>query len=166
VLRSYVRAVAMIVIALSSSIEPALSHSGFAKDPWNPAHLEKLPSEIRAQVQKWEAACGGPIAAAQQFALYLTIPGTQFVALHFDDFRCNNKSVHCNLRGCLHEVYASSGGKYRLVLAVHAREIRLVRQQNAASVEIHDAGGTSRLLHWNGVRFGDRSSVTGSRKEE
>ena len=69
VLRSYVRAVAMIVIALSSSIEPALSHSGFAKDPWNPAHLENLPSEIRARVRSWEAACGGPVAAAQQFAL-------------------------------------------------------------------------------------------------
>ncbi len=34
-LRSFVHAVAMIIIAFSSSIEPALSHSGFTKDPWN-----------------------------------------------------------------------------------------------------------------------------------
>jgi hypothetical protein len=51
-LRNCVRAVAMIIVAFSSSIEPALSHSGFAKDPWNPAHLENLPSEIRARVRK------------------------------------------------------------------------------------------------------------------
>ena len=150
-LRSFVRAVAMIIIAFSGSIEPALSHSGFAKDPWNPAHLEILPSEIRARVRKLEAACGGPVAAAQQFALYLTIPGTQFVALHFDDFRCQNKSVLCNASGCLHEVYASSGGRYRRVLTVYARDIRLVRQQNAALVEIHDdASSVPRTVRLNG----------------
>jgi hypothetical protein len=50
-LRSFVRAVAtiiMTIIAFSGSIEPALSHSGFAKDPWNPAHLESyLPKSVR-----------------------------------------------------------------------------------------------------------------------
>jgi hypothetical protein len=102
-LRSLVLAVAMILIEFSSSIEPALSHSGFAKGPMEyPAHLGNLPSEIRARVRKSEVACRGPVAAAQQFALYLTIPGTQFVALHFDDFRCQNKSVLCNGSGCLH----------------------------------------------------------------
>jgi hypothetical protein len=139
------------LIEFSSSIEPALSHSGFAKYPWNPAHLGNLPSEIRARVRKWEVACRGPVAAAQQFALYLTIPGTQFVALHFDDFRCQNKSVLRNGSGCLHEVYASSGGRYRRVLTVYARDIRLVRQQNAALVEIHDdASGVPRTVRLNG----------------
>src|SRR5258706_15022572 len=103
-LRSFVRAVAMIIIAFSGSIEPALSHSGFAKDPWNPAHLEILPSEIRARVRKLEAACGGPGAAAQQFWLFLTIPGTQFGTLHFDYFPFQNKCMHWHANGCLHEV--------------------------------------------------------------
>ena len=153
-LRSFVRSVAMIImiiIAVSGSIEAALSHSGIAKDPWNPAHLEMLPSEIRARVRKLEAACGVPVVAAQQFALYLTIPGTQFLALHFDDFRCQNNSVLCNASGCLHEVYASRGGGYRRVLSVYARDIRLIRQQNAALVEIDDdTRGVPRTVRLNG----------------
>ena len=124
--------IAVALLCLSGIFQPAFSHSGVAQDRWNPAHLQNLPPEIRAIVQKWEAACGGPLAAAQQFALYLTVPGAELVALHFDDFRCGNKSVHCGTTGCLHEVYVASRGRYRRVLAVHARDIRLLRDQNAA----------------------------------
>jgi hypothetical protein len=74
------------LLALLGLLQPALSHSGVAQDPWNPAHLERLPPEIRTNVRKWNAVCGGSVAAAQRFALYLTIPSAQFVALHFDDF--------------------------------------------------------------------------------
>ena len=134
-------------------LQPASSHGGVAQDRWNPAHLENLPPDIRAIVQKWEGACGGSLAAAQQFALYLTVPGAEFIALHFDDFRCRNKSVHCDTTGCLHEVYVANGGRYRRVLAVHARDIQLLRDQNAAVVEISDVNGKTRALRWNGRRF-------------
>jgi hypothetical protein len=82
-----VSTIAVAILCLSGMLRPAFSHSGVAQDRWNPAHLQNLPLEIRAAVQKWEAACGGSLAAAQQFALYLTVPGAEFVALHFDDFR-------------------------------------------------------------------------------
>jgi hypothetical protein len=134
-------------------LQTASPHSGLAENRWNPAHLQNLPPEIRTSVQKWEAACGGSLAAGQQFALYLTVPGAQFVALHFDDFRCNNKSVHCETTGCLHEVYVATNGRYRRAVAVHARDIRLIRDRGTAELEISGMSGTIRTLRWNGGRF-------------
>ena len=134
--------------------QSASSHGGVAQDPWNPAHLTNLPSELRFQAKRWEAACGAPIAAAQRFALYLTAPGTEFVALHFDDFQCRNRGVICNVSGCLHEVYVKVGGRYRKVLTLRAQDVRLVREQEAAFLEIQNrSGGARRLLRWNGSRF-------------
>lgn len=141
------------VLASFALLEPANSHSGTAQDPWNPAHLEMLPPEIRAEVRKWEAVCGGSVAGAQRFALYLTVPSAQFVALHFDDFRCRNKTVHCDTAGCLHEVYVSTKGRYRRVLAVHAYDVRLSSFHNQAVLELLDVNGNSRALLWNGSRF-------------
>lgn len=152
-LGKFVLAIAIALTALAGLPQSASSHSGVAENRWNPAHLQNLPPGIRANVQKWEAACGGSLAAAQQFALYLTVPGAQFVALHFDDFRCGNKSVHCDTTGCLHEVYVATNGRYRRVLTVHARDIRLIGDRDTAGVEISDVRGKTRTLRWNGGRF-------------
>lgn len=111
-----------------------------------------LPAEIRSDVRKWDAACGGSIATAQGFALYLTAAGTEFVALHFDDSRCRSAAALCNSAGCLHQVYAA-GGRYRRVLAVHAHDVRLSSSNNQAFVELIDVNGSSRILRWNGSRF-------------
>ena len=137
--RRFISVIAIALLAPTGMLQPAFSHGGLAENRWNPAHLQNLPPEIRASVQKWNAACGGSLAAAQQFALYLTVPGAQFVALHFDDFRCGNKSVHCDATGCLHEVYVATNGRYRRVLTVHARDIRLISYQDTAAVEISAA---------------------------
>jgi hypothetical protein len=93
------------------------------------------------------------VAAAQRFALYLTIPSAQFVALHFDDFRCRNRTAYCGTAGCLHEVFVATSGRYRRVLAVHAYDIRLSSSGNQAVLELLDVNGTSRRLWWNGSRF-------------
>ena len=141
------------LVALLLLPQPSFSHSGVAQDPWNPAHLEMLPPEIRTDVLKWNAVCGGSVAAAQRFALYLRVPNARFVALHFDDFRCRNKTVFCGTAGCLHEVYVSMGGRYRRVLAVHTDDIRLSSFQNQALLELRDVNGNSQVLRWNGRRF-------------
>jgi hypothetical protein len=112
-----------------------------------------LPPEIRADVRKWSAACGGPIAAAQRFALYLTVPGAQLLALHFDDFHCRNTAVFCGSAGCLHEVYVSTSGRYRRVLSVHAHDVRLSSSHDQALLEVVVGRGTRRTLRWNGSRF-------------
>lgn len=133
---------------------PTFARGGLTTNRWNPAHLDNLPPEIRAQALRWEGVCGGSVAATQQFALYLTTPDNQFVALHYDDFRCRNKSVHCNVDGCLHEVYVATKGRYRRALTVYAHDIRLLRDQSAALVEISDSSNSrSRTLRWNGSRF-------------
>jgi len=151
--RRFALMVVIALLGLPGMLQPASPHGGLAENRWNPAHLQNLPPEIRASVQKWEAACGGSLAAAQQFALYLTVPGAQFVALHFDDFRCGNKSVHCDATGCLHEVYVATNGRYRRALAVHAGDIRLIRDRDRAGVEISGVNGNARTLWWSRGRF-------------
>lgn len=152
-LKNCALAAALFALCLTGLPRSASSHGGIAQDPWNPAHLSNLPPEIQVQAKKWEAACGAPIAVAQRFALYLTIPGTRFVALHFDDFQCRNSGVVCDASGCLHEVYAAARGQYRKVLALRAQDVRLVREQDAALLEIQDGSGGVRILRWNGSRF-------------
>jgi hypothetical protein len=145
--------IAAALLCLSAMIQPAFSFGGMPQDRWRPAHLENLPAGIRTVVRKWEAVCGGSLAAAQQFALYLTIPNGELVALHFDDFRCGNRAVLCSAKGCLHEVYLATNGKYRRVLSVHARDIRLLRDRSAAVVEISAVDGEVSALRWDGRRF-------------
>lgn len=153
-LKNYALAAAAFALCLMSLPQSAFAHGGIAQDPWNPAHLTNLPLEIRVQAKRWEAACGAPIAAAQRFALYLTTPDTEFVALHFDDFQCLNRGVVCDASGCLHEVYVKVRGRYRKVLTLRAQDVRLVREQDAAFLEIQDrSSGARRLLRWNGSRF-------------
>lgn len=151
--RRLVSTIAIALLGLWGMLQAAFPYGGRAEDRWNPAHLQNLPRGLSAVVQKWEAACGGSIAVAQQFALYLDVPGAELVALHFDDFRCGNKSVHCSTTGCLHEVYVASRGQYHRVLAVHARDIRLLRDRNTALVEISAVNGQKRALRWNGRGF-------------
>jgi hypothetical protein len=148
-----VSTIAAALLCLSGMLRPAFPFGGMTQDRWNPAHLDHLPPGLRAIVQKWEAVCGGSLAAAQQFALYLAIPGGELVALHFDDFRCGTHSVQCTEKGCLHEVYVALKGQYRRVLSVHARDIRLLRDQNSALVEISAVDGKRSSLRWDGRRF-------------
>lgn len=68
--RKLISKIAVVPLCLSGISQPALSHGGLAQNRWNPAHLRNLLPEFRAIVQKWDAACGRSIAAAQQSALY------------------------------------------------------------------------------------------------
>lgn len=153
-LKNRTLAATIFILCLSGLSQSASSRGGIARDPWNPAHLANLPPEIRVEAERWEVACGAPIAAAQRFALYLTTPGTRFVALHFDDFQCRNRGIVCDASGCLHEVYVAVRGRYRKVLALRAQDVRLVREQDAALLEVQDrSSGARRILRWNGSRF-------------
>jgi hypothetical protein len=153
-LKSLVLAATVFAPCLIGLPPSASARGSTAQDPWNPAHLANLPPEIRLQVRKWEGMCGAPIAAARGFALYLTTPSTHFVALHFDDFQCRNREAVCDVSGCLHEVYVAVRGRYRKVLALRAPDVRLVRESDAALLEIQDRSGSApRILRWNGSRF-------------
>src|SRR5262245_21050809 len=41
------------------------------ENPWNPQHIDSLPSEIRAAIAPFARLCGGPLAAQHAFARYL-----------------------------------------------------------------------------------------------
>ncbi|WP_371425802.1 hypothetical protein [Tardiphaga sp.] len=146
----------LALLCLLRMLEPAFSFGGVAQDNWKPDHLERLSPGLRTIVRKWESVCGGSIAAAQQFALYLSIPGGELVALHFDDFRCGTRSVLCKSNGCLHEVYYSMKGRYRRVLSVHARDVRLFHDNDAACIEISGVNGETKVLRWSGRQFVER----------
>ena len=114
-----------------------------------------LPQSVQAR-QPIDTVCGGPIAAAQRFALYLTVPGAQFLALHVDDFHSRTRAVHCRSAGCLHEAYVLKSGRYRRVLVVHAYDVRLSSSRDQAFLEVLGGSGKSRTLRWNGSRFVER----------
>ena len=66
--------VTAVALCLSALPQSASSHGGIAQDPWNPTHLNNLPSEIRVAVEKWEAAClrftsPSPVLSSSLFTL-------------------------------------------------------------------------------------------------
>jgi hypothetical protein len=127
-------------------------------DVWNTAHVERLPREVRAAIERSAQACGMPITARHLFSRSIEdqITGDRFIALHFEEVHCVNEAAICTSAGCLHQVYVSKGGPYRLILNVHAPEIRLTLIDGSAAVEI-DCGETTqpctRYFHWDGSRL-------------
>jgi hypothetical protein len=143
-----------------AGLAPAAARSGGTStdDPWNPAHIGGLPQEIRAGIEHSTRACGASVAAKHLVSRYIEDRGSgeRFIALHFDEIRCEHRASICTAAGCLHQVYASKGGPYRLVLSVYAPEIELKHLGNAAAVEVACGPSSrrcSRLLRWNGAHF-------------
>jgi hypothetical protein len=153
------RAVAAFATALLIGLAGLLPASARSRmpleDPWNPAHLEGLPREVRANIERTTRACGAPIAAQHLVSRYIQdrVTGDRFVAIHFDQVHCVNRTAICTTAGCLHQVYVSKDGSYRLILSVYAPEIELKLFHGSAAVEIacdHPTEGCSRVLRWDG----------------
>jgi hypothetical protein len=121
-------------------------------------YVEELPAELRKAVVRWQSACGSPLAARHSFAHYLDdrISHYRFIALHFHALACDRREVLCTARGCLHQIYASSGGPYRLVFSGNVADVTLRLFDHTAALEI-DCGPPdqqcSRVLRWDGRRF-------------
>jgi hypothetical protein len=98
-----------------------------ASEAHGPAHIEGFPREVRATIEHSARACGAPIAAWHLFSRYIQdrVTGDRLIALHYEEVHCVNKPAICTTAGCLHQVYVSKGGPYRLILTVHAPEIEL-----------------------------------------
>ncbi|AMN44790.1 hypothetical protein [Rhodoplanes sp. Z2-YC6860] len=102
------------IAALAIAINPGtVQAQGFKdqgrEDPWNPFHIQELPTEVRASVK---AMCGGTSSALHYFATYS--PDGQVIHLHFEKFRCDGQPLFCNASGCLHQDYVRVGRSYRL----------------------------------------------------
>lgn len=64
--------------------------------------LQQLPSSVRAAILNAQKLCGEDSPGIRTgFIRYLKdASGTEFVALHFDQFRCANRAVLCSSNGC------------------------------------------------------------------
>jgi len=147
---------AIVSLVGLAGISPAAARSAApSEDPWNPAHFGGLPGVVRATVEHSARACGSPLIAMHLFSRYIQdrVTGDRFIALHFEDLHCPNKQAVCTAAGCLHQVFVSKGGPYRLILSLHAPEIELKLIGGSAAVEI-ECGETPescvRDFRWDG----------------
>ena len=128
------------------------------EDRWDSRHISLLPAEIRASLTSKEQACGNPLAAEHTFSLFLEggSPRYRFIALHFEHLLCRDHGAVCEGRGCLHEIFASSGGPYRLVLRMFVPEIEMAMIGSRPALKLGcDFSGSScqRILYWTGSLF-------------
>ena len=137
----------------------AISH----RDVASPQHIEELPSEIRSALARWQSACGVPLAARDWFAHYLDdkATGYRLISLHFHELSCINKAALCTAQGCLHQVYISTGGMYRLAFSANVPDVTLTfLDGRVPAIEIDcDTFSTQcrpRVLRWNGRGFAER----------
>ena len=96
---------------------PAFARGGgvhLLDPPLNPQHINGLPAEVRNALAHM---CRGA-QAQHQFAAYSQ--NSQVLVLHFERLRCGDRVALCTRAGCLHQVYVSTGGQYRLLRSYYA----------------------------------------------
>ena len=79
-----------------------------------PQHISGLPAEVRNAL----AHMCGDSQAEHQFARYSQ--NLRILVLHFEHFRCGDARAICTQAGCPHQVYSSTGGRYRLLRSYYA----------------------------------------------
>ena len=111
--------IAIGLLATASLALPAFARGGLhLLDPaWNPQHISGLPAEVRNAL----AHMCRDSQAEHQFARYSQ--NLHILVLHFEHFRCGGDArALCTQAGCLHQVYVSTGGRYRLLRSYHGPE--------------------------------------------
>jgi hypothetical protein len=99
---------ALLAMAIQATLAFGRGGGPHAEDPWNPEHISGLPAEVRTVLARM---CSNP-RAEHQFAGYFE--NSRVLVLHFEHWRCGDHEPPCTNRGCLHQVYISTGGRYRL----------------------------------------------------
>ena len=145
----------MIWLSPLAAARGGISHTDVAST----RHIEELPPEIRNALSRWQSACGSPLTARRLFAHYLgdNAVGYWLISLHFHELGCANGAALCTNLGCLHQVYISAGGAYRLAFSANVPEVTLRLLDHTPAIEIdceifrsHDC---PRVLRWDGRRF-------------
>ena len=152
----------MVILALVSllyQLPDAAARGGISHvDRASIRPIEELPPHVRRAVERWKSVCGFPLTAKRSFVHYLgdMSLGYQFIALHFDELSCDNRAAICNNRGCLHQVYVSMGGTYRVVFTEYVEDLTLRFADHTPALEIECTALDAqcpRVLRWNGRRF-------------
>lgn len=126
------------------------------------AYLSRFPAEVRAGLAAQAKLCGNVAAVRPSFARYIRV-GTaerEFITLHFDRFRCADRSRICGPDGCLHQVYAPVGASYRLVFNARVGDVELAVINGRVAIRAECAGASAQhcphVLMWNGHRLAER----------
>jgi hypothetical protein len=116
-----------VVLLLGGGFISAQARGGRVslEDRWNPQHIGGLPVEIRKSIAPYARICGGPLAAEHSFARYFQSGNAKLIGLHFEHLRCGDRAAVCKAAGCLHQVYISTGGPYRLLRSSYVPELDL-----------------------------------------
>jgi len=127
------------------------------ENPWASDHFKGLPPEVRRNVLKYEQGCG-PARAQHYFSRSLSPSSSRykFISLHFEEFGCDYRSAICTPSGCLHQVYASSGTRYRLVFSGYVGELELKAIDGGVAIETscpYSAEACFGVQRWNGSNF-------------
>jgi hypothetical protein len=123
-----------VALLLGTGFSSAQAKSALpAEDRWNPQHIDGLPAEIRSAIAPYARVCGGPLAAEHSFVRYFQSGTTKLIGLHFEHLRCSNREAVCTAAGCLHQVYISTGGRYRLLRSSYVPELDLTQIKIPAS---------------------------------
>jgi len=103
---------ALIASLLTGSQSAATNYR--TEDRYNPQHIDSLPPEIRSSIVR---RCNTP-KALHPFASYFD--NSKRIVLHFEYFVCDGDGTYCTNSGCLHQVWLSAGGHFRLVRSYYA----------------------------------------------
>jgi hypothetical protein len=105
-----------MLLSLIGQLSPAIARgsAGTGDHPWNPEHINQLPAEVRKNISH---LCGPSLRAAHYFATYSE--NSRFLNLHFEHSQCQKV---CTQMGCLHQVYALTNGRYRLLKSYYGPE--------------------------------------------
>ena len=102
---------AAVSLSLIDATSLALGYSNVhVEDRWNAEHIGQLPAEVRNGIKR---VCSPSSRAEHLFATYFQ--NSRLIKLHFEHFRCGDQSTFCNKTGCLHQIYISTDGHYRLL---------------------------------------------------
>jgi hypothetical protein len=103
------------ILLLMLGGQPCAKGGGMhSEDRYNPQHIDSLPAEIRNALYH---RCSTP-RALHPFASYSQ--NMNRIVLHFEHFYCNQTDTFCGPLGCLHQVWVSAGGHFRLLRSYYA----------------------------------------------
>src|SRR5262249_43725820 len=110
--------IAIGLLATASLASPAFARGVLhLLDPaWNPDHIRGLPAEVRNNLAH---VCANS-QAEHQFASYSQ--NSRVLVLHCEHVRYGDRGAHCAPAGRLHQVYTSTGGRYRLIRSYHGSD--------------------------------------------
>jgi hypothetical protein len=147
-----------IALGLAETVGPA--SPAVSKPPpaeeWQASHIEALPGEVSREVRKWQKSCGA-LKARSSFSGTVEIAGRRYLALHFEQLHCEDRTAICSPSGCLHEVYEFRHGRFQKVTSLQTSELQITVSGNQAVLEV-DCGllGCLRTLRWDGKGFTEK----------